>query len=67
MTRPGPAEGARMSEQDQLAAAVKLAREAANGWACYAKRRREHEEITRIHRALDEIELAAPSPMSDQG
>jgi len=30
-----------------------LARQAVNGWACYAKRNAEHDEIAEIHAALD--------------
>lgn len=41
-----------------------LAREATNGWACYAKRNIELDEIYRLHRALDAIDfsgLASPA------
>lgn len=32
-----------------LKQALTLATEATNGWACYAKRRAEHDEIARLH------------------
>jgi len=34
------------AERDQLLTALC---EATNGWACYAKRKIEHDEITRLH------------------
>jgi hypothetical protein len=34
----------------------RLAREATNGWACYAKRKVEHDEIARLHRAISATE-----------
>jgi hypothetical protein len=37
---------------DVIAAAVRLAMEATNGWACYAKRKIELDEIGRLHREL---------------
>ena len=39
--------------------AVSLGKHAANGWACYAKTRKELDEIGRIHRGLDAL-LALP-------
>lgn len=39
--------------------ALSLARQAVNGWACYAKRQVEHDDIARLHKALDALELAA--------
>jgi len=41
---------------EQLAVAVRLAKEATNGWACYATRKIEHDEIARLHRAIDALE-----------
>jgi hypothetical protein len=38
-----------------LAAVSQLAKEATNGWACYAKSKREHEEIARLHRDLAKV------------
>ena len=32
-----------------------LAKEATNGWACYAKRKIEHDDIARIHREIDAL------------
>jgi hypothetical protein len=51
-------DSSRLSASSSLRALVKLAREAANGWACYAKRPIELNEIGRIHRALDELSAA---------
>lgn len=34
---------------------MKLAKEATNGWACYAKRKIEHDDIARLHREIDAI------------
>jgi hypothetical protein len=48
------------------AALLKLAREATNGWACYAKRQIEHNEIARLHAALNAHE-AALSPSDGSG
>jgi hypothetical protein len=39
---------------DRLKSALKLAREATNGWGCYAKRGIEHDEIARLHHAITE-------------
>lgn len=36
--------------------AMHLAKEATNGWACYAKRPIEHDEIARLHREIAELE-----------
>lgn len=33
----------------------KLAKEATNGWACYATRTIEHDEIARLHREIDAV------------
>lgn len=35
-----------------------IARQAANGWACYATRKREYDEIARLHEAIDAEERA---------
>jgi hypothetical protein len=42
-----------LDERDE---ARKLARQATNGWACYATREVEHDDIARIHRVLDAME-----------
>ncbi len=44
--------------------ALSLARQATNGWAVYAKRACEHDDIARLHRELDAIEasLAPQTP-----
>ena len=39
---------------DTLARVVEIARQAINGWACFAKRKIEHDGIARLHRQLDE-------------
>lgn len=41
-------EGAR-----QIVQFRKLAKEATNGWACYARTQKEHAEIARLHTAID--------------
>lgn len=38
--------------RETLDAALRLAAEATNGWACYAKRDIEHREIARLHHAI---------------
>ncbi len=38
----------------------RLAKEATNGWACFAKRNCEHDEITRLHKAIDAAEPVVP-------
>lgn len=53
-----------------LSSALTLAAEATNGWACYAKRNIEHDEITRLHEArrkLTALSTASPAPASPQG
>ncbi len=40
--------------------ARKLAREATNGWATYATRRIEHDDIRRLHNALDALKPKVP-------
>ena len=50
----------RCEERDTLRTqrdeAVRIAKEATNGWACYAKRQAEHDEIARLHRAIAKAE-----------
>jgi len=48
-----------MTEREKLARALRLAKEATNGWACYAKRKAEHAEIARLHRAIEILEQVA--------
>jgi hypothetical protein len=43
------------SVSHRLKALQKLAREATNGWACYARTKREQDEIARLHREIDAI------------
>lgn len=42
-----------------LAPALSIARRAVNGWACYAKRDIEHNEITALHREISELGAGA--------
>lgn len=44
-----PAEGVVASIEELK----RLAKEATNGWACFAKQKREHDEIARLHREID--------------
>lgn len=46
----------RGSRRERFAAALRLAKEATNGWACYAKRQAEHDEIARLHREIARLE-----------
>lgn len=46
-------------EESDLDAALKLAKEATNGWGCYAKRDIEHREIARLHTAIDILSARA--------
>jgi hypothetical protein len=51
-------------------ALLTLAKEATNGWACYAKTDREHREIARLHTAIDAIaqtDTAVASPVGSTG
>lgn len=41
--------------QEELEKTLRLAKEATNGWACYATRQSEHDEIARLHQAIDAI------------
>ncbi len=42
-----------------LHTAVRLAKEATNGWACYAKRKAEHDNIAHLHREIAQLERDA--------
>lgn len=52
----------------ELELVLTLARNATNGWACYAKRQIEHDEIARLHNAISESErrLSALPPVRAQ-
>jgi hypothetical protein len=41
------------AQRDEL---LRLAREATNGWACYATRKVEQDEIARLHAAITKAE-----------
>jgi hypothetical protein len=49
-----------------LADVLCLAKEATNGWACYAKRKIEHDEIARLHREIAALGPSTPYP-ADEG
>jgi hypothetical protein len=44
---------------DLLIRALRLAKEATNGWACYAKRKVEHDNIAHLHHEIAELERDA--------
>lgn len=44
---------------DLLRRAIRLAKEATNGWACYAKRKAEYENIAHLHREIAALERDA--------
>ena len=44
---------------------VSIARRAVNGWACYAKRKLEHDDIARLHQEISSV-LDAQSAESKQ-
>ena len=46
--------------RETLAAALRLAAEATNGWACYAKRDIEHRDIARLHQAIAALRGGQP-------
>jgi len=41
----------------QVAQALRLAKEATNGWACYAKRKIERDHIVRLYQEINAVEL----------
>lgn len=43
-------------ERQKSARLKTLAKEATNGWACYARTKLEHNDISRLHQALDAFE-----------
>lgn len=54
----------------QVLQAQSIAKRAINGWACYAKRKIEHDEIARLHREADALPQptntrAALTPLDD--
>jgi hypothetical protein len=50
-----------VAAEAKVATLRSLAKRAVNGWACYAKRKLEHEEIAQLHRAIDEATNGATS------
>jgi hypothetical protein len=54
------AEAERDALKTALATAVRLARESTNGWAAHANRNREHDEISRLHLAINALNVPAP-------
>lgn len=52
-----------------VSALVSLAKQATNGWACHARTKREHEDIARLHREIDAVEVgrcvSAASALAD--
>lgn len=44
----------------------RLAKEATNGWACYARRQIEHDDITRLHREIDDLAALLAVPPGGQ-
>jgi hypothetical protein len=47
-----------IAQRDDL---LRIAKEATNGWACYAKRKIEHDEIARLHEAIAKASAAPPT------
>ena len=43
-----------------LREALTLAKQATNGWACFAKTKAEHADIARLHRAIDALAQSQP-------
>ena len=48
------------SDSDLLLRALRLAKEATNGWAVYAKRKAEHDNIAQLHKEIAAIEREMP-------
>lgn len=46
-------------DSDLAFRALRLAKEATNGWACYAKRQAEHDNIAHLHREIAALERYA--------
>lgn len=65
--RPLKAQGSTPAAGAQIATLVSIAKRAVNGWACYAKRQIEHEEIARLHREIDALREPAVSAESSTG
>jgi hypothetical protein len=55
-----------LAEREAIRQALSLARQAANGWACYAKRKIELDEIARLHNEIIKLEVAA-LPAAEEG
>lgn len=60
------AEAAAQQERARLAEALRLATEATNGWACYAKRKIEHNDIARLHREISAVASHPPPTPEDR-
>lgn len=52
--------------EPELREALRLAKEATNGWACHAKRQIEHDEIARLHREIADLEAAGRFSLPQQ-
>lgn len=50
----GEQQDLRVNRNDEASRLRRLAKEATNGWACYARTKIEHAEIARLHQAIDE-------------
>ena len=50
----------------RLREALSLAKQATNGWACHAKRKIEHDEIARLHEAIEVIARSGEEPTESQ-
>jgi hypothetical protein len=48
--------------QQRIQLALRLAKEATNGWACYATRKLEVDEIARLHKEIDDLEACLLTP-----
>jgi hypothetical protein len=59
-------DSSRLSASSSLRAPLKLARYATNGWACFAKRKREFDEIARLHREISELSAALDASLESE-
>lgn len=59
-------EAAAQQERARLDSALRLAKEATNGWACYAKRQCEHDDIARLHREISAVASHPPPTQEDR-
>jgi hypothetical protein len=56
-----------IAQRDEL---LRIAKGATNGWACYAKRKIEHDEIARLHDAITAVAMrvqASPASRYQRG